>query len=73
MGSNRATIAPKQTSTTSSLSSCASRASGQNLSMTQNKIAPMTTIIRIPITSVSTATPRHFSGNAREPIIGSVC
>ncbi len=47
---------PKQTSTTSSLRSCASRASGQNLSMTQNKIAPMTTIIRIPITSVSTAT-----------------
>ena len=55
-GSNRFTIAAKQTSTTSSLRSCASRASGQNLSMTQNKIAPITTIIRIPITSVSTAT-----------------
>jgi hypothetical protein len=41
--------------------------------MTQNKIAPMTTTIRIPITSVSTMTSRHFSGNAREPIIGSVC
>ena len=62
-GSNRFTIAAKQTSTTSSLRSCASRASGQNLSMTQNKIAPTTTIIRIPITSAEHGDLRHFSGN----------
>jgi len=72
-GSNRATIAPKQTSTTNSLRSCASRASGQNLSMTQNKIAPRTTIIRIPITSVSTAISRHLSGDVCKTTIGPAC
>jgi hypothetical protein len=42
IGSTRTTIAPKQTSTTSSFKRYPSRWSGQNFSMTQNKIAPRT-------------------------------
>ena len=51
MGSKRLTIEARQIRTTRSLRSCASLRSGQNLSMTQNRMAPMTIVIRIPITS----------------------
>jgi hypothetical protein len=37
------------------------------LSITQNKIAPTTTIINIPITSVSTTTSHHLRRNFRKP------
>jgi uncharacterized membrane protein YgdD (TMEM256/DUF423 family)/predicted kinase len=48
---------------TSSLSRFASRASGQNLSIAQNKMAPTTMVIKIPITSEITWPPRHSSDN----------
>ncbi len=60
-GSKRFTIEAKQSSTTSSLRSCVSRPSVLNLSMAQKQIAPMTIVIRMPIMSEITATPRYLS------------
>jgi hypothetical protein len=46
-----------QISTTSSLSSCASRRSLANFSIAQKQMAPMTTIIKTPIKAEIIATP----------------